>query len=332
MSAFKDSTGITHYEIPSFKFTTGQTLSIRLAYRSYNPKSPKIALVPTHYGGRINGAVAFKDTGDALSSHHIIVVATLGNGESSSPSNTPDFPKTLDYRDCVNAEYELLKHLGINELDAVVGYSMGAQQAYYWACMYPQFVKNIVVISASAKTSGHNYAFLEGPKVALTASAEYADGEYKAKDLKPSRGLRAFGRAYAAWLTSGAWFRERLWEEELGYPSIEAYLKGSSEKSFEDFDAEDVLVGARMWQAADVGTTREDGDTTKALEAIQARVLLMPCRTDQYFVVADSEAEMKHLKKGQLAVIESSWGHAAGGGMSLDDTDWLSERIGKFLQ
>lgn len=326
-----DSTGIEYYKIPSFTFITGDTIPIRVAYRSYNPDSKKTACIPTCYGGHINTTLAFVGKDQAFSSHHVVVVAMLGNGESSSPSNTPNFPKKLDYRDCIHAQYELLtKHLGVKELDAVQGFSMGGQQAYYWACMYPQFVKNVIVTCGSARTSGHNYAFLEGPKAALINSTDYAGGEYKAKGLKPLKGLRAFERTYCAWLTSGAWYRERLWEKKLGHKSVEDYIN-CSEKGFDDWDAEDVLILARMWQAGDVGATREDGNFTKALEAIESRMLVMPGRTDQYFLVADSEVEMKHLKKAEFAPIESVWGHVAGGGGNEEDTVWMSERIKKFL-
>ena len=332
MSSTYDSTGVQYYEIPSFNFVSGATIPIKIAYRSYNSSSPKAACIPTCYGGRINTTLTFTKNNGALSSHHVIVTAMLGNGESSSPSNTPNFPKTLDYRDCIHAQHELLtKHLGISQLDAVVGFSMGGQQAYYWACMYPSFVKSAVVICGSARTSGHNYAFIEGPKAALLNSTDYADGAYRANGIKPLRGLRAFGRAYCAWLTSGAWFRERHWEKSLGFASVEEYIGNTMEKTFEDWDAEDVLILARMWQEGDVGATRDDGSYEEALRGIEARVLVMPGRTDQYFAVEDGVVEVALLGRGELGVIESVWGHAAGGGMSEGDVRWMNGRIGEFL-
>ncbi len=87
-----------------------------------------------------------------------------------------------------------------------------------------------------------------------------------------------------------------------------------------------------MWQAGDIGTTHESGDYTKALEAIKARVLVMPSRTDQYFPPEDSETEMKYLKRGQLAVVETVWGHIAGGGANEEDTRWMDGRIKEFLK
>ena len=327
-----DLTGIEHFNITNFTFTNGQKLNIRVAYRSFNSKASKAVCIPTCYGGRINTTLNFTQDSQVFASQRVVVIAMLGNGESSSPSNTSNFPKSLDYRDCIHAQHRLLTaHLGIKELDVVLGFSMGGQQAYYWACMYPQFMKRVVVTCGSAKTSGLNYTFLEGPKISLTTSVDYADGEYKAKGIKPDRGLRAFGRAYSAWLTSGDWFRERLWEKSMGFQSIEDWIKGAPEEAFATWDPEDVLILARMWQAGDIGTTREDGDYTKALGSIEAKVLVMPSRTDQYFQVADSEVEMKYLKKAEFAPIDTVWGHVAGGGGNEADTEWMSQRIKKFI-
>ena len=275
----KDSSGIEYYNISSFKFHAGKSLPIRVAYHSFNPSSKKAVCIPTCYGGRINTTLNF--TTGALKDYHVIVIAMLGNGESSSPSNTENIPQ-IYYQDCINSQHELLtRGLGIKELEAVIGFSMGGQQAYYWACMYPSFLKTSVVICGSARTSPHNYAFLEGPKAVLLNSVDYHDGQYKAKGVKPTRGLRGFARAYCAWALSAAWFRERTFEK-LGIKTVEDYIEDWS-NAFADWDAEDVLVLARMWQAGDVGTLREDGDYTKALKEIKCRVLVMPARTDQYF-------------------------------------------------
>jgi len=121
------------------------------------------------------------------------------------------------------------------------------------------------------------------------------------------------------------------------------------------WDADDLLVLARMWQMGDVGLVGpqtqakeeaevegqvlaqmggpipDDGLYQKALAGIQAKVLLMPCRTDQYFPPEDSEIEMQHLQHGTLAVIESTWGHVAGGGLNPKDTEFMNGQIARFL-
>ena len=156
-----DATGIEYFSIPSFTFTSGVKKDIKVAFRSFNPSSKKAALIPTCYGGRINDTLNF--TSGALRDYHVIVVAMLGNGESSSPSNDESFPTdySLRYQDCINSQYLLVtQHLGLKYLDLVTGFSMGAQQTYYWAVMHGSgvepFVKNAIVIAGSAKTSGHS--------------------------------------------------------------------------------------------------------------------------------------------------------------------------------
>lgn len=127
-----DTTGIEQFRLASFAFHSGETRAIHLAYREFNRGASKTVLLPTCYGGRINETHRFA-TG-CLADRHVVVVAMLGNGESASPSNTPGFPESLDYRDCVNAQYRLLtEHLAVKHVESVIGFSMGGQQAYYWA-------------------------------------------------------------------------------------------------------------------------------------------------------------------------------------------------------
>lgn len=212
---------------------------------------------------------------------------------------------------------------------------MGGQQAYYWAVMYgtgpSPFLKHAVVICGSAKTSGHNYAFLEGPTSALITSQDYDQGRYKQNGVKPVQGLRAFGRAYAAWLTSAEWFRQELWRE-LGAKTLPEWLHPPMGKAaHESWDPENLIVLARMWQAGDVGTVAGDGDYRKALEGITAKVLVMPSKTDQYFPPEDGENEVRYLKNGISDPIPTIWGHMGGSGKNPVDTKWLDDKISTFL-
>lgn len=52
---------------------------------------------------------------------------------------------------------------------------------------------------------------------------------------------------------------------------------------------------------------------------------------DALFRPEDSETEVKHLQHGELAVIETVWGHMAGGGANEDDTRWMNDKIASFL-
>lgn len=112
----------------------------------------------------------------------IIVSNMFGNGVSFSPSNTPPpferaaFPNVTLYDNVVCQHRLVTEQLGIDRIKFVVGFSMGAQQAFQWGALYPEMVQAISPVCGSARTSPHNYLFLEGVKAALVADAAFADG------------------------------------------------------------------------------------------------------------------------------------------------------------
>ncbi|KAJ7244132.1 alpha/beta hydrolase fold protein [Mycena haematopus] len=300
-------------------------LCLTLAYRTIgNLKNPAV-FMPSCYSGTLDDTLPFlyappKDS--VLENYFVILCGLLGAGESSSPSNAPAsqrgarFP-ALTYEDNARMQHALCRALGVTHLFAYIGFSMGGQQAYHLAALYPDFATRIVVLASSARTSWHNYSFLEGPKAALVNSVDFLDGAYHPA-TPPVRGVRAFWRVYAT----------------LGFASLEAYL--NAEWDFASCDAHDLLCQLHMWQKGDIsvfGPEGERGDLGKALGRIGAKVLLMPCRTDLYFPPEDSEEEVKYLKKGELRVIESIWGHLAGGGSGTrEDDEFIKTEIRRFLQ
>lgn len=92
-----DTTGIEYFSIPDFKFASGLVKNIKVAYRLFCCTAAKgTVLIPTCFGGRINKTLNF--TTGALKDYNVVVVAMLGNGESSSPSNEDDFPSDYSLR------------------------------------------------------------------------------------------------------------------------------------------------------------------------------------------------------------------------------------------
>lgn len=274
-------------------------------------------MVHTCFQGRIDGTLTHAD--GVLKTHKVIVLALFGNGESTSPSNTPGFPEKLDYMDCIAAQYQLLtQHLNINEVDVMLGFSMGGQITYHWLATHPSLVKHAVIVCSSAKTSRHNFQFLEGPRAALESAAD------------PARGIRAFGKEYSAWLTSAEWFEQELYRG-LGFETQDAWDEVATRAGYEGWMGADLLAMLGMWQRGDVARCT-GGSLEEALEGIEARVLLMPCETDQYFRPYVSEREVKSLNNGTVAVVPSIWGHIAGGGANKTDVEWMEKQIGSLLQ
>ncbi|KAF3771365.1 alpha/beta-hydrolase [Cryphonectria parasitica EP155] len=203
---------------------------------------------------------------------------------------------------------------------------MGGQQAFHMAVLYPDFVERAVVLCSSARTSSHNWSILHGLETALVSSVDWHDGQYTQTAVK---GTTAFWRIFSTWALSSAWFRERRWEG-MGYKTLQEYLE---EMWSGGQDAHDLLCQLHTWQKGDVSLYGpEKGDLAGALAGIKAKVLVMPGRTDSLFPPQDSEEEVKHLKHGELSVIESVWGHAAGGGDGgNEDTQFIAGEIARWL-
>ncbi|KAJ7030037.1 Alpha/Beta hydrolase protein [Mycena alexandri] len=316
--------------------------SLTLAYRTFGELNKPAVLISSCFSGKLDTTLTFLyiPSGDGnppvLEDYFVVVCGLLGGSESSSPSNAPAalhgpvFPKT-SYEDNIRLQYTLCSALGITELAAYIGFSMGGQQAYHMATIYPDFAARIIVIASSARTSWHNWSFLEGPKAALVNSVDFHDGHYQ---VPATRGTRAFSRVYSTWALSQAWFRHRCWET-LGFLSLEEYLRVVWDERRGAWDAHDLLCQLQTWQRGDItlfGPEEEKGNLPKALGRIKAKVLLMPSRTDMYFPPEDSEEEVRHLKHGDLKVIESIWGHIAGGGSGAkEDNEFIKLQVKRFL-
>jgi S-formylglutathione hydrolase FrmB len=144
--------------------------------------------------------------------YFIIIPAFLGNGQSSSSSNhsSKPFPHCA-FHDNVRAQLELLtRHFNIKHVRAVLGWSVGACQAYQWATQYPDFMDIIVPWCGAARTSLHNQLLLEGVKSSLIAakgisSAGSKEGgtALKGQEIRTwsqeekEAGLKTIGRANA---------------------------------------------------------------------------------------------------------------------------------------
>ncbi|OJD32456.1 homoserine acetyltransferase [Diplodia corticola] len=319
------------------------TSSLTLAYRTYGEPGRPAVLMPTCYSGKLDTTLSWLWSAEAnnggpplLRDHFVIVCGLLGGSESSSPSNAPSalrgkhFP-AVTYEDNVRLQHALCHSLGVTKLALYIGFSMGGQQAYHMAALYPDFVERIAVLCSSARTSSHNWCFLEGPRAALEESIDFDNGDYVEP---PLRGLRAFARCYATWALSSAWFRQRGWET-LGFASVDEYLRVAWEERIKAWDAHDLLALMQTWQRGDISQFNakgKEGDLPTTLASIKAKVLLMPCRTDLYFPPEDSEEECKHLQSAELKVIESVWGHlAGGGGGTKEDKAFIQSNVERLL-
>jgi len=328
------------FVISNFRTEGGVTLpKARVVYGTYgrlNSERNNAVLLPSHYMANFHGYEWLIGPGKALGPSELFLVSTelFGNGSSSSPSNTPEpfhgprFPVTT-IRDNVEAVHRLLTdELKISHLRAVIGFSMGAQQAFQWAVSYPEFADRIVATSGTAKTYPHGIVRLEGQIAVLTADPAFQGGDYTAP---PTKGLEAFGMVWAAWLYSQEWWRRELWRASSPPGTTFEQVANRFRTRF-SADANDYILQARTWERHDIGTTAGfRSDVEGALRSIKVPLLYMPSETDLYFPIGDARYEAAFIPKVTLAPIPSLWGHTAGAASNPADAKFLNERIAQFL-
>ena len=116
-----------------------------------------------------------------LKGARIIAIDALGNGFSSSPSNSKEqpffhFPK-FTIRDMVHSQKKLLDQLGITHVDTIIGASMGGMQALQWAVFYPNFMDYIVALTPMSKTTAWASSMTRAARESLAPHIEM-NGSY----------------------------------------------------------------------------------------------------------------------------------------------------------
>lgn len=326
------------YRIPQFATQSGVTLDVDIAYKTFGtlaPSGDNAVVIPTFYAGRHADTEYMLAEGRAIdpARHFVIVVNMLGNGASTSPSNTPApygggaFPLVTLYDNVVCQHRLVTDHLGVKRVKLVAGFSMGGQQSFQWGALYPDLVDAIAPICGSARIAPHNRVFVASAVEALQLDPAWNGGFY---ERQPVRGVLAFGHVYAAWLFSQDFFRERLYEQ-LGLASPDDVVR-FTQNYFLQNDANDLIAMARTWMAADISANpKYGGDFDAALAGITCRAIVLPGDTDLYFRVPDNEYEVARMPNAELRPIPSKWGHGAGFGIDPADNAFIDAALNDLL-
>ena len=139
---------------------------VRIGYRTLgklNADRSNAVLWPTWLGGRSEELLQFVGPGNVLdtSRYFVILVDSIGDGVSTSPSNSLSqprmkFPK-FTIRDMVESEHSLVTDvLRLEHLHAVLGLSMGGMQAFEWAVAYPDFMNLTIPMAGSPQCTSYD--------------------------------------------------------------------------------------------------------------------------------------------------------------------------------
>jgi homoserine O-acetyltransferase len=236
----------------------------------------------------------------------LILVDALGDGHSSSPSNSKlqprmQFPR-FTIADMVAAEHRLVtEKLGIRHLHAVIGISMGGMQTYQWVVSYPGFLSKAVPIVGSPRLTAYDRLLWQSEASAIEEDRDWNGGNY----TKPPV-LNAVAEIHSLALTTPA-YRVR----ETSPTAFPEFLKGVDRGGLGRMDANDWLRQLQAMMSLDVSAPF-GGSMEKAAAVVRAEMLIVPSMQD-HMVNPTPALDFAHLRNAKLYGLTGDCGHLATG-------------------
>ena len=234
-----------------------------------------------------------------------------------------DFPM-ITIGDMVNAQARLIDHLGIGQLFAVIGGSMGGMQVLEWAARYKDRVFAALPIATAARHSAQNIAFHEVGRQAVMADPDWRGGRYYADGLVPRNGLSvARMAAHITYLSEDALQRkfgrnlqdraEKTFSFNADF-QVESYLRHQGSTFVDRFDANSYLYITRAMDYFDMSA--EHGEVlANAFLGTRTRFCVVSFTSDWLYPTRESRAIVRALNAVAANVsfveIESNRGHDA---------------------
>ena len=247
------------------------------------------------------------------------------------------FP-VITVEDMVRAQKALVDSLGIEQLYAVVGGSMGGMQALQWPVSYPDSVRLVLPIATTSRLSPQAIAFDEVGRQAIMADPDWMRGEYYGKAV-PFRGLsiaRMIGHiTYLSDQSMHQKFGRRLQDKaEYGYDfvtdfQVESYLHYKGDSFVKRFDANSYLYITKAMDYFDL--SRSYGSLRQAFADVKSKFLIVSFSSDWLFPPYQSREVATALRQNNLEVIyteiSTDYGHDA----FLLEADELTKLVSGFL-
>jgi homoserine O-acetyltransferase len=306
------------FELGEIDLIAGGTLpGARLAYKTQgtlNASKDNAILFPHMWSGTSASMEMFigEDRPLAPSKYFIILPGQFGNGFSSSPSNTPAplnggaFPNVTIGDDVVAQHRLVTEHFGIDELQLVTGWSMGAEQTYEWCVRYPGMVKRAAPFAGTAKTTPHDYLFVRAHENALKSDPSWAEGFY-AHAADVAVGLKRHAEIWSVMGLCAEFYKREAWRE-IGFDSLDGFITGFWEAYFAPMDPNNLICMGWKWRHGDV-SAHTGGDLAAALARISAKITVVAFANDMFFPPADLEEEARLIPHARYTVIDSLWAH-----------------------
>ena len=297
-------------ELGDFRLASGEVIrDCRIGYRTFgklNSDKSNAIVFPTWASGTTEQLKSNIGQGKLIDTerHFVIAIDALGNGVSSSPSNSKlqprmNFPK-FTLRDSVKSQYELLtKLLKVNHVKAVVGISMGGMQTFEWMVSFPDYMDKAVPIVGSPRLAAYDLLLWQSQLDAIMNDSGWNSGNYT---VNPARAAEfEFG---ALLLTTPDHYNKQSSRQKI----LEE-LKKAREAKGGGFDANDKIRQVQAMMALDVAESFA-GSMEQAAARVKAKVFVIVARFDHVVTPGPAE-EFARLIKAKVLVLEGECGHLA---------------------
>jgi homoserine O-acetyltransferase/O-succinyltransferase len=309
-------------DLGDFQLENGQIIrNCRIGYRTFGtlkqmgtaPGRTNAILVPTWFGGSSQAKSFVANPGGLADStrFYAIVVDAIGNGVSSSPSNSTaqpgaQFPQ-FSIRDLVRSQYKLLTDiLKINHLTAVTGISMGGMQSFEWLVSYPDFVDYVIPIVGTPKQSSYDRLFW-GTQLAILERGNFS-----------AEAMRTVGALHELNLSTPGYFfghvkaddePDFIMKKEAGYSGINPYNWASQLRA---------MIGQDIYR----------GRTPAELKAAIRAKLMVIVAVQDHMVTPGPATELARFLQVPLVELTGDCGHLA---TSCEETT-VRQAVAAFLK
>jgi homoserine O-acetyltransferase len=267
--------------------------------------------------------------GAPIDTNHWCAVATnvLGGcrGSTGPSSTAPDgkpwgskFP-LISVRDQVEADVAALAALGITEVAAVLGGSMGGARALEWVVSHPDRVRSGLLLAVGARATADQIGTQCTQIAAIKADPNWQGGDYYGTGCTPEAGLEIARRfahlTYRGEVELDTRFANRAQGGEDpedpvagGRYAVQSYLEHQGDKLVSRFDAGSYVVLTEALSRHDVGRGR--GGVAPALRGCPVPVVVAGITSDRLYPLRLQE-ELAELLPGcgELQIVDSIYGH-----------------------
>ncbi len=319
---------LQYASLGNFRLENGQVLkNLRMGYRTLgklNAQKSNVVVMPTAFMGKTGGMLGEVGPGRLVDSsrYYVILIDALGNGVSSSPSNSKAQPRMqfpqFNIRDMVKSQHELLTRVfKLSHVHAVVGVSMGGHQTFQWMVSYPNFMDEAIPIVGSPRPTSYDSLLHTADLHAITFSRDWNNGNYASE---PVAALSMIADILAL---NGSTPEYRITHTTLA--ELPAFISGAQNSVVKSFDANNCVRQLQAMLAQDVSKPF-GGSMEKAASVVRARVLVVPSLQD-HIVNPQPALDFAKLIHARVFKLTSNCGHGAPG----CERDRLDPVVNAFL-